>query len=91
MGPFIILTGDLILEQENYDDLMELSDTDLLNSPEEGELVNFGMDLNDIFQGGSGQVTKQPDPEQEGGMWYQRPIKVKVQTTLIAVYINRPT
>ena len=46
---------------------MELSDNDLLNSPEEGELVDFGMDLNDIIQGGSGLATKQPDPEQEGG------------------------
>ena len=70
---------------------MELSDTDLLNSLEEGELVSFGMDINDIIQGGSGQAIKQPDPEQEGGMKYPRPIKVKVQTTLIAHRINRPT
>ena len=68
---------------------MDMSDGDLLNSPEEGEIENFGMDLEDILQGGCGQ--SEPNPAQEGGMWYRKIIKVKPQTTLIDFSINRPT
>ena len=44
---------------------MDMSDGDLLNSPEEGEISTFGMDLEDILQGGCGH--SEPNPAQEGG------------------------
>ena len=44
---------------------MDMSDGDLLNSPEEGEISTFGMDLEDILQGRCGH--SEPNPAQEGG------------------------